>query len=161
LATFSDVYIYVDYVVNTDCIVASIHLLYTQNSNSTVFLTSKKMLEYSKITTSLQKDYNYNQIDRYLAWPTSFISVCNLIWGLDCHVTFSYREVKIIKNHNLELYICSKIYIIDHNPSWKENQRQNRESFWIRELQTLQPEGINKKTLSPTYCDPQTWQSRR
>jgi hypothetical protein len=30
----------------------------------------------------------------------------------------------------------SKIYIIDHNPSWKENQRQKRESFWIRELQT-------------------------
>jgi hypothetical protein len=34
---------------------------------------------------------------------------------------------------------------IDHNPSWEENQRQNRESFWIRELQTLHPEGINKK----------------
>ena len=30
-------------------------------------------------------------------------------------------------------------------PSWKENQRQKRESFWIRELQTLHPEGINKK----------------
>ena len=39
----------------------------------------------------------------------------------------------------------SKIYIIDHNPSWKENQRQKRESFWIRELQTLHPEGINNK----------------
>jgi hypothetical protein len=39
----------------------------------------------------------------------------------------------------------SNIYIIDHNPSWKENQRQKRESFWIRELQTLHPEGINKK----------------
>ena len=25
---------------------------------------------------------------------------------------------------------------IDHNPSWEENQRQNRESFWIREIQT-------------------------
>jgi hypothetical protein len=30
------------------------------------------------------------------------------------------------------------------SPSWKENQRQKRESFWIRELQTLHPEGINK-----------------
>jgi hypothetical protein len=39
----------------------------------------------------------------------------------------------------------SKIYIIDHNPSLKENQRQKRESFWIRELRTLHPEGINKK----------------
>jgi hypothetical protein len=32
---------------------------------------------------------------------------------------------------------------IYHNPSWKENQRQNGENFWIRELQTLHPEGIN------------------
>jgi hypothetical protein len=39
----------------------------------------------------------------------------------------------------------SKIYIIDHNPSWKENQRQQRESFWIRRSQTLHPEGITKK----------------
>jgi hypothetical protein len=36
-------------------------------------------------------------------------------------------------------------FIIDHNLSWKENQRQKRESFWIGELQTLHPEGINKK----------------
>jgi hypothetical protein len=34
---------------------------------------------------------------------------------------------------------------IDQNPSWKENQGQKKESFWIRELQTLHPEGINKK----------------
>ena len=34
---------------------------------------------------------------------------------------------------------------IDHNPSWKENQRQKRESFWIRELQTLHLE-------SHEYC---------
>ena len=37
------------------------------------------------------------------------------------------------------------IYTIDHNLNLKENQRQKRESFWIRELQTLHPEGINKK----------------
>jgi hypothetical protein len=43
-------------------------------------------------------------------------------------------------------FVRSKIYIIDHNPSWKENQKHKRESFWIRELQTLHPEGINKKT---------------
>ena len=47
--------------------------------------------------------------------------------------------------HSLDDFGRSKIYIIDHNPSWKENQRQKRESFWIRELQTLHPEGINKK----------------
>jgi hypothetical protein len=47
--------------------------------------------------------------------------------------------------HSLDDFGRSKIYIIDHNQSWKENQRQKRESFWIRELQTLYPEGINKK----------------
>jgi hypothetical protein len=47
--------------------------------------------------------------------------------------------------HSLDDFGRSKIYIIDHNPNWKENQRQKRESFWIRELQTLHPEGINKK----------------
>jgi hypothetical protein len=36
------------------------------------------------------------------------------------------------------------MYIIDQNPSWKENQRQKGKSFWIRELQTLLPEGIKK-----------------
>jgi hypothetical protein len=47
--------------------------------------------------------------------------------------------------HSLDDFGRSKIYIIDHNPSWKENQKQKRESFWIRELQTLHPEGIHKK----------------
>ena len=44
--------------------------------------------------------------------------------------------------HSLDDFGRSKIYIIDHNPSWKENQRQKRE---IRELRTLHPEGINEK----------------
>ena len=47
--------------------------------------------------------------------------------------------------HSLEDFGRSKIYIIDHNSSWKENQRQKKESFWIRELQTLHPEGMNNK----------------
>ena len=47
--------------------------------------------------------------------------------------------------HSLEDFGRSKIYIIDHNPSWKENQRSKRESFWILELQTLHPEAMNKK----------------
>ena len=50
--------------------------------------------------------------------------------------------------HSLDDFGRSKIYIIDHNPSWKENQKQKKESFWIRELQTLHPEGINKKGLN-------------
>jgi hypothetical protein len=32
--------------------------------------------------------------------------------------------------HLLDAFGRSNIYIIDHNPSWKENQRQKRESFW-------------------------------
>ena len=47
--------------------------------------------------------------------------------------------------HSLDDFVRSKIYIIDHNPSWKENQRHKRESFRIRELQTLHPVDINKK----------------
>jgi hypothetical protein len=70
------------------------------------------MVKYYKITISLQKDYNYNQMD---------------------------------PGHSLDDFGRSKIYIIDHNSSWKENQRQKRESFWICELQTLHLEGINKK----------------
>jgi hypothetical protein len=41
-----------------------------------------------------------------------------------------------------------QIYIINHNPSWKVNERQKRESFWIRELQTLHLEGIKKRPKS-------------
>jgi hypothetical protein len=47
--------------------------------------------------------------------------------------------------HSLDDVGKSNFFIIDYNLSWKENQRQKRESFWIRELQTLHPEGINKK----------------
>ena len=47
--------------------------------------------------------------------------------------------------HTMDNFGISKINIIDRNLSWKENQRQKRESLWIRELQTLHPEGINKK----------------
>jgi hypothetical protein len=36
--------------------------------------------------------------------------------------------------HSLEDFGRSQIYIIDHNPSWKENQRQKKESFWIKKL---------------------------
>ena len=47
--------------------------------------------------------------------------------------------------HSLDDIGRSKIDIIDHNPSWKENQRQKIESFWIHELRTLHQEGINRK----------------
>jgi hypothetical protein len=51
----------------------------------------------------------------------------------------------VLPGHSLDNFGRFKIYIIDHNLSWKENQRQKRESFWIRKLRTLHPEDINKK----------------
>jgi hypothetical protein len=38
-----------------------------------------------------------------------------------------------------------KVTIIDHNPKWDDKSRQERESFWIRKLETLSPNGINEK----------------
>jgi hypothetical protein len=38
-----------------------------------------------------------------------------------------------------------KVTIIDHNPKWDDKNRQERESFWIRKLKTLSPNGINEK----------------
>jgi hypothetical protein len=37
-----------------------------------------------------------------------------------------------------------KVTIIDHNPKWDDKSRQERESFWIRKLKTLSPNGINE-----------------
>jgi UDP:flavonoid glycosyltransferase YjiC (YdhE family) len=42
-----------------------------------------------------------------------------------------------VAGHSLDDFGRLKSYIIDRNSSWKENQRQKRESLWIRELQTL------------------------
>jgi hypothetical protein len=71
LATFSDVYLY-------------IYILWNTIFNwLTLFGGSYQFHHFfciTKITISLQKDYNYNQIDGYFAWPTSFIRICNLIW---------------------------------------------------------------------------------
>jgi hypothetical protein len=33
--------------------------------------------------------------------------------------------------HTLDDFVRSKIYIIDHNPSWKENQRHKRVSLML------------------------------
>ena len=38
-----------------------------------------------------------------------------------------------------------KVTIIDHDPNWDDKSRQERESFWIRKLKTLSPNGINEK----------------
>ena len=51
----------------------------------------------------------------------------------------------VLPGHSLEDFGRSKINIIDHNLSWKENQRHTRESVWIREIQTWHPKGKNKK----------------
>ena len=38
-----------------------------------------------------------------------------------------------------------KVTITDHNPKWDDKSRQERESFWIKKLTTLSPNGINEK----------------
>jgi hypothetical protein len=66
----------------------------------------------------------------------------NVVYLLDCQVCgskktlFPVSQHFVSPGHSLDDFGRSKIYIIDHNPSWKENQRQKKESFWIRELQT-------------------------
>jgi hypothetical protein len=47
----------------------------------------------------------------------------------------SVSQYFVSPGHSLDDFGRSKMYIIDHNPSWKENQRLKKESFWIRELQ--------------------------
>jgi hypothetical protein len=37
-------------------------------------------------------------------------------------------------------FVCA-----DHNPKWDDKSRPERESFWIRKLKTLSPNGINEK----------------
>ena len=58
-----------------------------------------------------------------------------------------YKEKEINKQVPLVLTYHPSLEnisgIVRHH--WKENQRQKKESFWICELQTLHPEGINKK----------------
>jgi hypothetical protein len=44
----------------------------------------------------------------------------------------------------------SKIYIIDHKPSWKENQRQKRERFW--KLQNRSNMDLLKRDVDDFSC---------
>jgi hypothetical protein len=85
--------------------------------------TSKKMLKYNKNNYKYTKDYNYNQIDGYFAWPTRFISVCNLIWGgSDCHVIISYRDVKItILNFIYTIYVWKLHQTVLEVDLWANN----------------------------------------
>jgi hypothetical protein len=41
------------------------------------------------------------------------------------------------------LYGCP--VLTNDNPKWDDKSRQERESFWIRKLKTLSPNGINEK----------------
>ena len=57
---------------------------------------------------------------------------------------FPLSQHFVLPWHSLDGLGRSKLYIIDQNPSRRENQRQKGESCWVRELQTLLPEGIKK-----------------
>jgi hypothetical protein len=41
------------------------------------------------------------------------------------------------------------VTIIDHNPKWDDESKQERESFWIWKLKNLSPNGINEKKYYP------------
>jgi hypothetical protein len=36
-----------------------------------------------------------------------------------------------------------KVTIIEHDPDWDNKTRRKKESFWIKKLKTLSPNGIN------------------
>jgi hypothetical protein len=47
--------------------------------------------------------------------------------------------------HSLDDFGRSKIYIIDHNPSWKENQRQKKREFldpWVTNITSGRPKSF-------------------
>ena len=50
-----------------------------------------------------------------------------------------------LPDHSLNDFDSMKILIIEHNCDWRDSQREARESFWIKELCTFHPKGINKK----------------
>jgi hypothetical protein len=85
--------------------------------------------------------------------------------------------VKMLKNKRCKPFcLCPPdvmlIYIIDHNPSWKEIQRQKKREFLDPRVTNITSGGhkqkglhllffniltrLNGLTLSPTYCNPQT-----
>jgi hypothetical protein len=50
--------------------------------------------------------------------------------------------------HSLEDFGRSKIYIIDHNPSWKENQRQKKREFLDPRVTNITPRRHKQKGLN-------------
>jgi hypothetical protein len=59
------------------------------------------------------------------------IAVYDEFFSCMCAAEFSFGKLKVT--------------IIDHNPKWDDKSRQEKESFWIRKLKTLSPNGINEK----------------
>ena len=88
--------------------------------------------------------------------------VCNLQYTGETNQKFSYRmnghrsdltlkpylplsKHFVSAGHNLDDFERASIQIIECNTKWTTKERQQRESYWIQELQTLHPQGINKK----------------
>ena len=110
------------------------------NSN-TVWFNFQTYVHVWKL--NLQKDYNYNQIDWYFTWPTSFVSICNLIWKmiwgyiltsflmLLCCILDVYIYIYIYNTHTLSLIMTLISMRLGNRQKWKAYQ-----AFSTRSLQS-------------------------
>jgi hypothetical protein len=60
--------------------------------------------------------------------------------------TKKFNRSPVAEHFSLEGHTFSDIDLccIEFNNSWTDTQRKDRETYWIRRLDTLKPSGINK-----------------
>jgi hypothetical protein len=74
--------------------------------------------------------------------------------GMDTEVTLRKKTLLPVSQHfvspghSLEDFGRSTIYIIDHNPSWKENQRQKKREFLDPRVTNITPGRHKQKGLN-------------
>jgi hypothetical protein len=49
----------------------------------------------------------------------------------------------VLKATNWTFQEVDDVTIIEHDPDWDNKTRRKKESFWIKKLKTLSPNGIN------------------
>ena len=54
-------------------------------------------------------------------------------------------ELPVAAHFNKENHDSSNLSLveIDHNPTWSDEQRKQKENFWILQLNTAEPRGLN------------------
>jgi hypothetical protein len=86
-------------------------------------------------------------------WKVRFaISIASVAIKAFTKLLFCFSDVLKATNYTFQevdnifrLAVGLKVTIIDHNPKWDDKSIQERESFKIRKLKTLSPNGINEK----------------